>query len=197
MKQTRRGFLARAAVVAVALGLAPAVKAEAAPEVLPTLLPGQRWAIDKPRECCNGICGGQGQGDATTTYTSGTGANLWTVQGVAQPAGTNSGIYIKGDTDWPIRLSVHDSEADVLLRVDQHGAIQDPPHLAGQKWPFTFEAMQQDCEARGCRIGGDGKRYLHTAFKRAKTETGMRLLIESDLARVDAWRRGLHVDSEG
>lgn len=57
---------------------------------------------------------------------------------------------------------------------------------------LTFEAMQQDCVARGCALKrlsngaplhSDG--HAHTAFAR-------RAEID-DLARVDAWRRSLHV----
>lgn len=72
-------------------------------------------------------------------------------------------------------------------------------HDAEWSWAkasLTFEAMQADCEARGCTLGKMGE-YPEVIYGHA-VEAAPGLLIQEayynhhDLARVDAWRRGLH-----
>ena len=177
----RRTLLVRFAAIVGAVALAPTLKGEAAPvpsEVMLTLMPGQRWVSEDtiPK---------------THDHFEGDGCL------------PDLGMLRVTPTDDPVvdaESWLHGYDAGVEAT---HGQIHASHDRLLATWPevyapsetLTFEAMQADCEARGCRFeqrAGYADAVVVYSHGPLYSYHAVDTFDPVHLRYVEAWRQNLH-----
>lgn len=202
-KPTRRSFLATVLALAGAATVVPKVTAEVKPISGYTL--GTPGAASTTIEVSEPATAQYGRGEGTFAHLfqvkpDAEVTSLTLNQSYADNDALDSARHVTVGTmlTGPVPFDIPDGATPysefVTFRGRQGTKVARPQIFT----PLSFEAMQQDCAARGCSLDPDSFGFVAHYTLGAPDSDGdrvasaVRLNRETDLARVDAWRRSLH-----